>query len=253
MLSRFFGLCAVVALTAALGCTGTQGGLIGNVHGTRIAPPGTGTINYQSTATLPNPYQNPGRVQLPPPPAGVPANVNTSNGWRPAGPVSAATTSASYQLPVSTPAVQIPTNNISVASSTSRLQPGQYASAPAYTASSGGTSPLPGGKPLNDATRLAGGGGQVQPGLPNHSWEYAVRPQIPHTAQNPWPNGPNPNHSHEVYPGGNVVVAGNTTLPPPGGPGQRVAAPAPGTGSGQPQGHIADGWRQRDANAGVPR
>ncbi len=269
MNQRLCGLLTAGAVVAFSGCTGTQGGLFSNVNGSRIAPPATGSIQYSRTATLPDPYYNsnnstPGIQLPPPPPGGVPATVNTSQGWRPAGMPPNASSPTTYNLPATTPVVQIPPNNMTVASSTSALGAGsnlQMAQASTgvlagYEGSTATAATAAGGMRLNDATSLQVGVPPPQvanTGLLNRSWEYVVRPGTPQMAQAAWPNGPNPNQPNLTYPGQYMVGPGNAVPPPYNAPGPNYPNAPYANPYTYPQGIIADGWRQRDANGAIPR
>lgn len=248
MYQRLFILLMAIVALSANGCMSQPNGpLFGNVNGARIASPATGTIQYPRTANLQDPYY--GNASLPP---GVSPTINSSQGWRPAGtpastPLASSATSSGFNIPNLGPTGQIPANNLSVASSTSLLQPGgnlQVAQAttglqngsPAYTAAA---NPGTGSMPLNDATNLYG----TPPTNPvsytgpsGQSWEYAVRPTT--IATNGYNGGypvslpPQPFNSPVVYQGipqnyTNATYQGQYPYP-------------------YSQSVIADGWRQRD-------
>ena len=253
MNQRLLLMLMAIAALSANGCMSQPNGpLLGNINGARIASPGTGTIQYPRTANLPDPYY--GNATLPP---GVAPTINTSQGWRPAGtppttPLAGSPAPTSYNVPNLGPTAQIPQNNMSVASSTSLLQPGgnlQVAqSTTGILASNTGMAstmfPGSGSMPLNDATNL---NGMNQPsqfastGQPGQAWEYVVRP----TTQ--------PNYGYNgVYNGGYPVAQSPQPYNGPvvyNGPPQNYTNAAPYQGNypyGYQQGVIADGWRQRD-------
>ncbi len=245
----FLMLLTVVVPVLATGCMNRQPccrPLLGNITGTRIASPGTGSIAYPQTASS-IPYYNTGSTTAAMTPPGISPTVNTAQGWHNAGSI------ATNTLPVlsgnnSTGTGMVPVNpntngNFSTASSTSLLRPGgNIQVAQATTGLPANPNPVAGpgtngALPLNDATRL--NSNQLVPagqnGIFGRTWEYVSRPVPVNAPQNyassqPW-NGPSPQ-----YPGGNYV---NTPWP---GYNQGVNNPY----ATQP-GVVAGGWRQQES------
>lgn len=242
-------LLTIVASVSVTGCMNRQTGyrpLLGNIAGTRIASPGTGTIAYpQFSASAP--YYNTGTATAANVPSGVSPTTNTAQGWHTAGTVASSTLpivpgntgSATAMVPV-TPNTS---GNLSTASSTSLLRPGgNIQIAQATTGLPANPNPMigvgtNGALPLNDATRL--NNNQLVPtpqnGLLGRTWEYVARPVPVNGPQNnvatqPW-NGPTPQ-----YQGGNYV---NAPWPGYNPAMNNPTAPQPGV--------IAGDWRQRDA------
>jgi hypothetical protein len=248
MNQRLLLLLTAIAALSANGCMSQPNGpLLGNINGTRIASPGTGTIQYPRMANLPDPYY--GNATLPP---GVSPTINTSQGWRPAGtpastPLTGSPAPTSFNVPNLGPTGQIPQNNMSVASSTSLLQPGgnlQVAQSTTgiLTNNTGVANTMiagSGSMPLNDATNLNGPNQPNQfagTGQPRQAMEYVVRPtSVPGNVYNggyPGMQSPQPYNGPVVY---NGVPQNYTNAPYQGN-----------YPYGYQQGVIADGWRQRD-------
>lgn len=232
------------------GCQGTGPGaygpgLIGNVNGTRIAPPATGTVNYPpQVANLPDPYY--GRT---PTPATTTQQSTINQGWRPTNPAPGTANPVGYNpnsgASLASPGNTIPGNNLVVASSTSGLQ-GRPATTTASTVSSTPTplvasNSLAGGMPLTDATRNTTAG-QTATTARNPAWEYVTRPNAPAYGQNQYQYATQP-----VYANGTIVASSSTT---PGFAGPRPTSYSYTNGypNGVPGNQVvAEGWRQRDA------
>ena len=244
---RFILLATVVLMTGIAGCTGPTGtynssAMFGDVSGTRIAPPGTGTVQYpQQVANLPDPYYGNRATQAQP-------------GWRPAGTpntTSPVTYNPQLQNNQGAPQNTIPSKNLVVSTNTSGIQP--RTAAPSVTPPAGTASSLvAGGMPLNDATRVATTPGS-NIGIFNRTWEYVARPSAPSYAASPYQYTTQP-----VYANGATIASSSTT---PGFAGPRPSSYAnqngyPGYQYGYPgyqnvnpaSSSIAEGWHQREVS-----
>lgn len=260
-------LALAVLCVAISGCQGRNGpgmfggpGLLSNVNGSRIAPPGTNEIRYPQVANLPDPYYG----QRPPTTTTQPGNPN---GWRPFGTnaVTAAQTGATYNpssdnIQNATPNL-IPSNNVVVASTTSSIRPtnqvasntqpnGQVGNRPTVqvqptrpnvqvpvntvipnNGSQVASNSVTGGMPLNDATQFG------TRGILSRASEYVARPNTITR------NGYNPNYGQ--------VAANAPTFNRPavnyGNPGYRYPQNVnPGYQAYPNNGNVAQQWRQRD-------
>ena len=252
-------LAAVVTLCGCAGSSYSSQNMLSN-SGTRIAPPGTGTVQYAQTqvANAPDPYYG----QTP----GMNATQPGLASWQSNGPAYGTPNAGGYPNANSfaSPAGQAmgANSNLMVASSTTQVQspaaPTSFASTPTYPAP--GASPpdivygtISGGAlPLNDATTMAA----IPPpasntGLYNRAAEYVAQPYAPANI--------NPTYAPQPVYANGTIVASSSTAPtgyPPTQPatyGAVYGAPA-ATGYGYPtvpnayptNPAVADGWVQRD-------
>ena len=225
MIRQAFGLLLITGVVIATGCNSQRPFNALNMGSARIAPPSTGSLNQSRMAQLPNTYYNPGPGSVLQPPNANSANpgnqaANAQNGWHKANQNhSPNMTSANFNSLQPTAANGIPSNNISVASTTSTLgSPGSGQTTTANRATGSG------GMRLNDATRVAAAPGNNRL---SGSFEYIARPGVPGYVQ--------PNLAAQpVVNSGNAVLATSTTANQFSGP-RFYQQPGYGSGNWRPR------------------